>query len=149
MPWFETLLAELEPKMQQYRCKRAARSEFKAVEQMENESLKNYFWRVRYSGDLALSEKSPHRKRPRFTWSIFGRTLRLPVATEFLWKRNGPQFSRSFIQGRRTRAHPEKFWRKTRSTAVAFLGCETDRQRKTRKRWEGGAIIVTVRLKLF
>ena len=44
--------------MQQYRSKRTARSEFKAVKQMENESLKNYFRRLRYLGDLALSEKS-------------------------------------------------------------------------------------------
>ena len=44
--------------MQQYRSKRAARSEFKAVKQMENESLKDYFRRVRYLGDLALSKKS-------------------------------------------------------------------------------------------
>ena len=44
--------------MQQYRSKRAARSEFKAVKQMENESLKDYFRRVRYLGDLALSGKS-------------------------------------------------------------------------------------------
>ena len=57
-PRFEALLAVLEPKMQQYRSKRGARSEFKAVKQMENESLKHYFRRVRYLGDLALSEKS-------------------------------------------------------------------------------------------
>ena len=44
--------------MQQYRSKRAARSEFEAVKQMENESMKHYFRRVRYLGDLALSEKS-------------------------------------------------------------------------------------------
>ena len=44
--------------MQQYRSKRAARSEFKAVKQMENESLKDYFRRVRYLGDLALPQKS-------------------------------------------------------------------------------------------
>ena len=44
--------------MQQYRSKRAARSELKAVKQMENESLKDYFRRLRYLGDLALSEKS-------------------------------------------------------------------------------------------
>ena len=44
--------------MQQYRSKRAARSEFKAVKQIENESLKDYFRRVRYLGVLALSEKS-------------------------------------------------------------------------------------------
>ena len=57
-PKFDALLEVLEPKMQQYRSKRAARSEFKAVKQMENESLKDYFRRVRYLGDSALSEKS-------------------------------------------------------------------------------------------
>ena len=57
-PQFDALLEVLEPKMQQYRSKRATRSEFKAVKQMENESLKDYFRRVRYLGDLALSEKS-------------------------------------------------------------------------------------------
>ena len=57
-PRFDALLEVLQPKMQQYRSKRAARSEFKAVKQMENESLKDYFRRVRYLGDLALSEKS-------------------------------------------------------------------------------------------
>ena len=46
-PQFEALLAVLEPKMQQYRSKRAARSEFRAVKPMENESLKDYFRRVR------------------------------------------------------------------------------------------------------
>ena len=55
---FDALLVFLELKMQQYRSKRAARSEFKAVKQMENESLKDYFRRVLYLGDLALSEKS-------------------------------------------------------------------------------------------
>ena len=44
--------------MQQYSSKRAAKTEFKAVKQMENESLKKYFRRVRYLADLALSEKS-------------------------------------------------------------------------------------------
>ena len=57
-PQLEALLEVLESKMQQYRSKRATRSEFKAVKQMENESLKDYFRRVRYLGDLALSEKS-------------------------------------------------------------------------------------------
>ena len=57
-PHFYALLAVLEPKMQQYRIKRAARSEFKAVKQMENESLKDYFRRKRCLGDLTLSEKS-------------------------------------------------------------------------------------------
>ena len=57
-PQFDALLEVLEPKMQQYRSKSAARSEFKAVKQMENESLKDYFRRVRYLRDLALPEKS-------------------------------------------------------------------------------------------
>ena len=58
MPQFDALLTVLEPKMQLYRSKRAALSEFKAVNQMENESLKDYSRRVRYLGDLALAEKS-------------------------------------------------------------------------------------------
>ena len=57
-PQLDPLLEVLEPKMQQNRSKRATRSEFKSVKQMENESLKDYFRRVRYLGDLALSEKS-------------------------------------------------------------------------------------------
>ena len=57
-PQFDALLEFLEPKMQQYCSKRTARSEFKAVKQKEKESLKDYFRRVRYLGDLALSEKS-------------------------------------------------------------------------------------------
>ena len=50
-PKMDALLEVLEPKIQQYRSKRAARYEFKAVKQMENESLKDYFRRVRYLGD--------------------------------------------------------------------------------------------------
>ena len=53
-PQFQSLLEVSEPKMQQYRSKRAAQSEFKAVKQWDNESLKNYFRRQRY---LTLSEK--------------------------------------------------------------------------------------------
>ena len=44
--------------MQQYRSPRATRSELKAVKQGENETLREYFRRVRYLGDLALSEKT-------------------------------------------------------------------------------------------
>ena len=79
---FDVLLEVLEPKMQQYRSKRAAQSEFKAVEQMENESLKDYFRRVRYLGDLALSEKSFTERDPdlrdQFLEGFF------PVATKTL-----------------------------------------------------------------
>ena len=42
-PNFDALLVVLEPKMQQYRSKRAVRSEFKPVKQMDNKSLKEYF----------------------------------------------------------------------------------------------------------
>ena len=44
--------------MQQYRSPRATRSEFKAVQQGENETLPEYFRRISYLGDLALSEKT-------------------------------------------------------------------------------------------
>ena len=44
--------------MQHYRSPRATRSEVKAVKQGENETLREYFKRVRYLGDLALSEKT-------------------------------------------------------------------------------------------
>ena len=57
-PAFSNLLEVLKPKMQQYRSPRATRSEFKAVKQGENETLREYFRRVRYLGDLALSEKT-------------------------------------------------------------------------------------------
>ena len=74
-PQLEELLAALEPKMQQYRSKRALRSEFKTVKQMENESLKDYFRRVRYLGDLAVSEKSLTERdqdlRDRFLDGLF------------------------------------------------------------------------------
>ena len=54
-PTFSILLEVLKPEMQQYRSPRATRSEFKAVKQGENETLREYF---RYLGDLALSEKT-------------------------------------------------------------------------------------------
>ena len=57
-PIFETLLEVLKPKMQQYRNPRATRSEFKSVRQNNNESLKEYFRRVRYLGDFALCGKT-------------------------------------------------------------------------------------------
>ena len=61
--------------MQQYRSKRTARSEFKAVKRTENESLKIYFRRLRYLGDLALSEKSLAERnqdlRDRFLDGLF------------------------------------------------------------------------------
>ena len=61
-PIFETLLEVLKPKMQQYRSPRATRSEFKSVRQNENESLKEYFRRIRCLGDLALCEKTLEEK---------------------------------------------------------------------------------------
>ena len=53
-PLFETLLEIFKPKMQQYRSPRATRSEFISITQNKNESLKEYFRRVRYLGELAL-----------------------------------------------------------------------------------------------
>ena len=61
-PIFETLLEVLKPKMQQYRSPRATRSEFKSVRQNKNKSLKKYFRRVRYVGDLASCEKTLEEK---------------------------------------------------------------------------------------
>ena len=57
-PTFSNLLEVLIPKMQQYRSPRATRIEFKRVKQGENETLREYFRRVRYLCDLALSEKT-------------------------------------------------------------------------------------------
>ena len=57
-PNFRNLLEILKPKMQQYRSPRATRCEFKSDTQNKNESLKDYFRRVRYLGDLALCEKT-------------------------------------------------------------------------------------------
>ena len=61
-PIFETLLEILKPRMQQYRSPRATRSEFISNRQNEKESLKEYFRRVRYFGDLALCEKTLEEK---------------------------------------------------------------------------------------
>ena len=61
-PTFETLLEILKPKTQQYRSARATRSEFKSVRQNGNESLKEYFRRVRYLGYLAFCEKTLEEK---------------------------------------------------------------------------------------
>ena len=78
-PIFETLLEVLKPKMQQYRSPRATRSEFKSVRQNENESLKEYFRRVRYLGDLALCEKTLEEKdkdlRDQFLEGLFDSRL--------------------------------------------------------------------------
>ena len=57
-PTFSILFEVLKPKMQQYRSPRATRSEFKAVKQGENETLREYFRQVRYLADFALSEKT-------------------------------------------------------------------------------------------
>ena len=108
-PQFEALLVVLEPKMQQYCSKRAAISEFRAVKQMENESLKDYFRRVRYLGDFALPEKSLTERgqdlRDQFLEGLFDFRLQQKLYED--------ETERSFIQGPRTGAHPEKFRRKT------------------------------------
>ena len=61
-PIFETLLEIPKLKMQQYRSARANLSEFISVIQNKNETLKEYFRRVRYLGDLALCEKTLEEK---------------------------------------------------------------------------------------
>ena len=74
-PIFETLLDFLKPKMQQYRSPRATLSEFKSVRQNKNESLKEYFRRVRYLGDFSLCEKTLEEKdkdlRDQFLEGLF------------------------------------------------------------------------------
>ena len=57
-PTFSNLLEVLKPKMRQYRSPMVTRSEFKAVEQGGNKTLREYFRRVRYLGDLAQSERT-------------------------------------------------------------------------------------------
>ena len=89
-PTFSNLLEVLKPKMQQYRSPRATRSEFKAVKEVENETLQEYFRRVRYLGDLALSEKNNRRKRQRSSWSVFGRTFWCKIATKVVRRRGKP-----------------------------------------------------------
>ena len=78
-PIFDTLLGILKSKMHQYRSRRVTRSEFKSVRQNENESLKEYFRRVRYLGDLALCEKTLEEKdkdpRDQFSEGLFDARL--------------------------------------------------------------------------
>ena len=78
-PFFETFLEVLRPKMQQYRSPRANRSEFKTVRENKNETLKEYFRRVRYLGDLALCEKTLEEKdkdlRDQFLKGLFDSRL--------------------------------------------------------------------------
>ena len=95
--------------MQQYRSKRAARSEFKAVKQMENESLKEFFRRVRYFGELALSEKSLTERdqdlRDQFLEGLFDLRLQQKLYED----ETDRSFLRSSLQGPRIRAYPEGF----------------------------------------
>ena len=65
--------------MQQYRSPRATRSEFKPVRQNKNVSLKGFFKRVCYLGDLALCEKTLEEKdkdmRDQFLEGLFDSRL--------------------------------------------------------------------------
>ena len=65
--------------MQQYRSLRATRTEFKAVKQGQSETLREYFRRVRYLGDLALSEKTIDERdkdlRDQFLEGLFDASL--------------------------------------------------------------------------
>ena len=60
--FFETLLEIHKTTVQQHRIPRATGNEYKSVRQNKNESLKEYFRRVRYLGDLALCEKTLEEK---------------------------------------------------------------------------------------
>ena len=63
-PRLEWLLEELKPKMKQYRSNRATRSEFKAIQQLESENLKEVARRVRHLGELVFSEKTLAERDP-------------------------------------------------------------------------------------
>ena len=66
--------------MQQYRSLRATRIEFKALKQGENETLREYFRRIRHLGDLALSEKTIDERdkdlRDQFLEGLFDERLK-------------------------------------------------------------------------
>ena len=49
--------------MLQYRSEKVTGPELKAVKQMENESLKDFYRRARCLGDLDISEKSHTKKK--------------------------------------------------------------------------------------
>ena len=78
-PIFETLLEIHKPKMKQYRSPRATRNELKSVRQNKNESLKEYFRRVRYLDDLAPCQKTLEEKdkdlRDQFLEGLFDSRL--------------------------------------------------------------------------
>ena len=86
MPHSDALLEVPDPEMQQNRTKRAALSEFKAVKQMENQSFKKYFRRVRYLGDLAISKKSLTERdqdlRDQFSEGVFDFRLQQKLEDE-------------------------------------------------------------------
>ena len=69
----------LKPKIQQYRIPRATCNSFKAVKQGKNQLLREFFRRVRYLGDLALSEKTIDDKekdlRDQFLVGLFDARL--------------------------------------------------------------------------
>ena len=129
-PQFAVLLEVLESKMQQYRSNRAALSEFRAVKQTENESLKYFFRRVRYLGSLALSEKSLTERDHDLCDQFLDALLDLRLQQKLYEDETDLKFC-EVLQGPRTRAHPEKFWTKKQTTAVAFPCCENYRSRIT------------------
>ena len=63
-PGLEWLLEELKHKIQQHRTKRATRSEFKAIRQLESENLNEYARRFRHLEELAFSGKTLAEREP-------------------------------------------------------------------------------------
>ena len=119
-PLFETLLEVLKPKRQQYRSPRATRSEFKSVRQNKNKSLKEYFRRVRYLGDLVLCEKTLEEKdkdlRDQFLEGLFDSRLQKKLYED--------ETNRNFCS-----AH--KNWNRSRKTPEMWTRDETRRHEQT------------------
>ena len=76
---------------------------------MENESLKDYFRRVRYLGNLALSEKSLTEKDQDLRYQFLEGLFDFRLQQKNYEDETDRNFLRNFIQGPRTRAYPEKF----------------------------------------
>ena len=67
MTYLDALLAVLEPKMQKYCSKRAAKSEFKAVKKIGKRKLERLFPRSPLFGGFGTFKKITHKMRPGFT----------------------------------------------------------------------------------
>ena len=82
-PQFDALLAVLEPKMKLDRSKRTALSEFKAVNQMENESLKDYSRRVRFWENWQLQKNHSQKEIKNYVIIFLGGVLDFRLQENF------------------------------------------------------------------